>query len=67
MRRWEGWSRAGEPLEDALSELPWKPACEQCASVAARLLLSAREDLGENQVEITVIPSRCNTGHPRIS
>lgn len=29
--------------------------------------LSAREDLGENQVEITVIPSRCNTGHPRIS
>lgn len=29
--------------------------------------LSAREDLGENQVEITVTPSRCNTGRQRIS
>ena len=44
-----------------------KVASGQCASMAAGSYLSAREDLGENQVEITVIPSRCNRGHQRTS
>ena len=44
-----------------------KVASGQRAPMAAGSYLSAREDLGENQAEITVIPSRCNTGHQRIT